>query len=259
MSGKVVAERRYWFPLVLLGFGLLGVLASDIVRPAQDIGWFAYSPLPAGSSYVDGDNVVTAVVRVGTPSSLGWQPVQDWRWVLLVTATLVATMAWYGWRSRRAGDPAGEYVALAVGGGIAVPVGYVFADMTAAAADPAGVVTPVGLPLVVLGGLGVVWARTRLGTRWRAVVLAAGVGCLVVGLATVLGAWLPGLYLPVVITGGLLALARFERSRLLALVAVAVLGALLAFPHGELGALIPAVIVPAAAIAALVRRPAAAA
>lgn len=257
MGDEVVAgvRRGYWFPLVLLGFGLLAVLSWDSVRPAQGIGWFAYNPLPAGSGYgVGGTNVATASIVVEPQSILGWAPVRGWAWVVLVTVTLVATMAWYGWRARRAGGSAGAYVALAVGGGIAVPVGYVAAAVTGAATDPAGLITPVGLPLVALGGLAVVWARTRLGARWRAVVVAAGVGCLVVGLATILGAWLPGLFLPVVIAGGLLVLARFERSRPLALVAVAVLVALLVFPYGVLSALVPAVIVLAVAVVSLAGR-----
>jgi hypothetical protein len=255
MGGKVVGERGFWFPLVLLGFGLLALLGWNSTRPFRDIGWIAYQPLPATSGYVvGGGGVATAYVGL-SQSGLGLAPVRDRAWVVLVTVTLVATMAWYGWRARRAGDSAGTYVALAVGGGIAVPVGYVAAAVTDAAADPAGLVTPVALPLVALGGLALVWARVRLGPRWRVVVVAVGVACLLVGLATMLGAWAPGLFLPVVIAGGLLALARFERSRLLALVAVAVLAALLVFPLGTLSTLVPAVIVLAAAVVSLARRP----
>lgn len=258
MGDNVEAGRRreYWFPLMLLGFGLLGLLGWDSVRPPQEFGWIAGDPLSYGSGYgVGGTDVATAFVSV-TQTGLRWIPRQDWTWVVLVTLTLVATMAWYGWRARRAGGSASAYVALAVSGGIAVPMGYAFAVLTAAAADPAGVVTAVGLPLVGLGALAVVWARARLTPRWRAVVVAIGIACLVMGLATVLAAWVPELFLPVTITVGLLALARFERSRPLALVAVAVLVALLVFPYGTLSTLIPAVIVLAAAVVTLARRPA---
>ena len=261
MGDNIEAGRRQenWFPLVLLGFGLLGLLAWHIVRPVRDFGWFAYDPLPTGSGYViegAGTNMATAYLTV-RPPGLDWVPLQGRAWVVLVALTLVATMAWYGWRGRRAGGSARAFVAVAVGGGIAVPLGYVAADVTGAAADPAGLVTAVALPLVALGGLALVWARARLGPRWRVVVVAVGVACLLVGLATILGAWEPGLFLPVVIAGGLLALARFERSRLLALVAVAVLAALLVCPYSTLGTLVPAVIVLAAAVVSLARRPAA--
>jgi hypothetical protein len=70
----------------------------------------------------------------------------------------------------------------------------------------------------------------------------------------VLGAWSPGLLDPVIIAGGLLILARYERSRLLAVVAVAVLVAMVVFPVGMLSTLIPAVMMLAAAIVALVRQ-----
>ena len=78
--------------------------------------------------------------------------------------------------------------------------------------------------------------------------------CLLVGTGTVLGAWAPGLLEPVVITGGLLALARFERSRLLAVVALLVLAAMLVFPVSTLSMLVPAMVVLAAAITVLVRQ-----
>jgi hypothetical protein len=77
---------------------------------------------------------------------------------------------------------------------------------------------------------------------------------LVVGVGTVLGAWSPGLLEPVLIAAGLVALAWYERSRLLVLVAGAVLAALVVIPDGTLSTLVPAVIVLAAAIVALARR-----
>lgn len=258
MGDKVVAggRRGYWFPLVLLGFGLLGLLGWDSVRRGSDFGWLAYTPLPSDMGYgVSQDALVAAYVTVDMPSGLGRFPVQDSAWVVLVTVTLVATAAWYGWRARRASGASGRaQVAVAVGGGIAVPVGYVAAGVAGTADEPAGLITSVGLPLIALGGLAGTWAYFRLGSGRRAAVAVIGVVCLVVGFATVLGAWAPGLFLPVVIAGGLLALARFERTRLLALVAVAVLVAMLVFPAGTLSMLIPAALMLAGGIVGLARQ-----
>jgi hypothetical protein len=239
--------------LVLLGFGLLGLLGWDSVRAGQDFGWFSYTPLPSDIGYVQQNTLIVASYSEGTPSGLGRFPVQDEAWVVLVTATLIATAAWYGWRARRSGSVR-TYVALAVGGGIAVPAGYVAADVAGTVAAPAALVTSVALPLIGLGGLAGAWAYFRL-TEWRRVaVVTIGVGCLVVGVATVLGTWSSGLFLPVVIAGGLLALARFERSRLLALAAGVVLVAMVVFPAGPLSTLIPAAIMLAAGILSLVRQ-----
>ncbi|MFC4852671.1 hypothetical protein [Actinophytocola glycyrrhizae] len=56
---------------------------------------------------------------------------------------------------------------------------------------------------------------------------------------------------PVLIAAGLLAMARYERSRLLVVVAGVVATVLVAVPEGTMSTLIPAVIVLAAAFAAL--------
>lgn len=103
----------------------------------------------------------------------------------------------------------------------------------------------------MLGGLAGLWARFGPG-RWVSV--AISVPCLVFGVATVLGAWWPELFTPVVVAVGLLILAWVERSRFLAVVAGAVLVALVASPAGTWSTLIPAVIVLAAAVVALARR-----
>jgi hypothetical protein len=265
MGNQVVAGGRpgYWFPLVLLGFGLLGLLGWHSVLPGQDFGWFAYNPLPAYSGYVvsgsgygvSGNTVASLSVTGETPFGLGRFPVRGWAWSVLVTVTLVATVTWYGWRARRAGGGSVRaYVVAAVGGAVAVPVGQLAAGVGATVDEPTGLITSVGLPLVVLGALLGAWAHFRLAPGRRVVVAAVGVGCLVVGVATMLGVWSPGLFVPVVITAGLLGLARFERSRLLAVVAGAVLVAMVVFPIGTMSTLIPAVIVLGAGVLALARQ-----
>ncbi len=259
MGDTVVAggRRGFWFPLVLLGFGLLGLLGWESVRAGRDFGWFAYAPLPPDAGYVVQVNtVVPAYVTGAMPPGLGRDPIQDMAWAVLVTVTLVVTAAWYGRRARRAGGGSVlAYVAVAVAGGVAVPVGYVAAGVAGTVAEPAGLITSVGLPLAGLGGLALAWAYLRLTPgRRRSAVAVIGVVCLVVGVATMLGAWSPALFVPVMIAASLLALARFERSRLLALVAGAVPVAMVVIPVGTLSLLIPAAIMLAAGTVALARR-----
>jgi hypothetical protein len=254
MGDKVVAGGRpgFWFPLVLLGFGLLGLLGLlgwDSVRAGQDFGWFAYTPLSPEPGYATQNSImVSAYVTVGLPPGPGRLPLQDESWVVLVIVALVATVAWYG---RRAGGSFLPYAAVAVGGGIAVVAGYVAAGMAGTADEPAALITSVGLPLAGLGGLACAYGRPA--PLLRLVVLVFGAGCLLVGLATMLGAWSPGLFLPVAIAAGLLALARYERSRLLALVAVTALVTMALIPAGPLSLLIPAAVMLAGGVVALAR------
>ncbi len=257
MAGRG-AGRGYWFPLALLGFGLLALLGLEGLRVTRDVGWFAFAPTSPDtivSRTVTIEGFLSPGAEYSAPglADLPRYPMRDWPWAVVVTTTLVATLAWYGWRARRAGGSARAHVALAVGGGIAVPAGYVVAAMAETTDDPAALATSVALPLLGLGALAAVLAYPRPGRRrWVAAVLAAG--CLVTGVGVLLGAWLPGLLEPVLIAAGLLVLARFERSRLLAVVAVAVLAAMTVFPIGLLSTLVPAALVLAAAIAALVRQ-----
>jgi hypothetical protein len=109
----------------------------------------------------------------------------------------------------------------------------------------------VGLPLLVLGALA--GAYFRLGQR-RRMAAVISIVCLGAGAAVVLGTWLPDLIDPVLIAGGLLGLAWFERSWLVAVVACLAPAVLLVFPGGMLRVLVPAVIVLVATIVALVRR-----
>jgi hypothetical protein len=250
---------RYWFPLVFLGFGLLAMLGWESAPTTpEDFGWFAYAPY-TGDEYLGTDQYTDNSVVLETHAvsvaqlSPGLYSMRDFPWTVLIIATLVATMAWYGWRTRRAGGSVRPYVVVAVCGGLAVPVAYVATGMASAVADPAGMATSVGLPLLGLGVLTGAWAHLRPG-RWRRAAAMVSAACLLVGVGTVLGAWAPGMLDPVIVTGGLLALARFERSRLLALVAVLVLAAMLAFPVDTLGMLVPAMVVLAAAIVVLVRQ-----
>lgn len=255
MGERAASGERYgyWFPLALLGFGLLGLLGWDSVRPPEDIGWFAYAPLSSETGdAVEGEAQLSAYYNTALPPGLVG-PLRDWPWTVLITVTLVGAVAWYAWDARRAGRSVRMHVALAVGGAIAVPACYVIAAVAEDITDPVGLIPSVGLPLLVLGGLAGAWAY-RLRGAWRATVAAVSVMSLVAGVGTVVGAWSPGLLDAVLITTGVGVLAWYERSRLLVVVACAVLAALVLSPEGTLSMLVPAVIVLAAAIAALARR-----
>jgi hypothetical protein len=241
-----MGDRRgdgYWFPLVLLGFGLLTLLGWETVTALDDRDWFAYGPT--------GYEVTQTMVAVSVADSPLGFPSRDWPWAVLIVVTLVGTVAWYAFRARRAGGSVRTHVALAVAAGLAVPACYIVAGLAGAIADPAGMVLSVGLPLLVLAALAGTAARSGF---WRRTAAAVAIVCAVTGFATVLGAWSPGLLESALITVSLLALAWYERSRLLAVTAVAVPVALVALPDGVLAMLVPAAIALAVAIAALVRQ-----
>ncbi|HEX6355581.1 hypothetical protein [Actinophytocola sp.] len=246
-QAAVGGRYGYWFPLVLLGFGLLVLLGWDSVQVREDFGWFAYEPTQEFESV---QQSYTAIMVVFDQSQF---PVRDTSWALLVIATLVATAAWYGWRARRAGGSVRTYVTLAVVGVLSVPVAYFAAGMAGTTPDPASLLTSVGLPLLGLGALAGAWAYLRPGP-WRRAAAMISVVSLVIGVGLVLGAWSPGLIEPVIITFGLLALARFERSRLLAAVAGVVLVAMVVFPFGTMSLLAPAAVLLLGGIVALVRQ-----
>lgn len=250
MSDRVGGRHGYWFPLVLLGFGLLGLLGWYVWPATDDFGWFAYVPQSPEFGLAEEQHLVG--VDFGAVLTPGAQmaPARDSSWAVLVTVTLVATMAWYGWRARRAGGSVRPYVMSAVGGGVGVAVCYLVAGMASSVTDPAGLVTSVGLPLAGLGAVSGVWAYFQR----RRVAAAVSVVCLVAGVGMMLGAWAPGLLDPLVITGGLLALARYERSRLLAVVAGVLLVVMLVFPDGPPSMLLPAVVLLGTAIIVLARQ-----
>jgi len=246
MGERTTGRHAYWFPLTLLGFGLLALLGWDSVRTTEDFGWFAYAPEP---SY---DNVQQLTGVAGSHNSavplLATHPDLSWRWLVLITMCLVGTIAWY---ARQAGGSVRGHVAPAVGATAAIWLFHLVAGLADATAGFGELVPSAGLPLLVLGVLA--GAYHRLGTRRRAAAVISVV-CLGGGVAVVLGAWAPGLLDPVLIACGLLALAWYERSRLVAVVSFVVLAALVLVPDGTLRTLVPAVVLLVAAIAALVRR-----
>lgn len=244
--GAAGGQRGYWFPMVLLGFGLLVLLGWESLGTREDFGWFAYGPAAD----------VNQISLYGTEIVSGFTeqryPMRDSVWAVLVIVVLVGTTAWYGWRARRAGEPIRTYVTVGIAGTFAVVACYLAAAVADSVGD-SGVVTSVGLPLVGIGVLAGAWAYLRpASSRRLAVVLS--IGCLAVGLGIAVGALAPGLVDPILIAGGLLALARFERSRLLAVVACVVLAAMVVFPTGTFSMLLPATLLLLAGVAALAMR-----
>ena len=248
MGGRTEHGRGYdyWFPLVLLGFGLLVLLARTGVR--DDFGWFAYAPAtPADEVHA------IAVLEPGaqyynTPLPFGAAfTTRDWTWTLLVAVTLAGAVLWYGVRARAGW----RHVAVAVGGVLAVLACHAVAGIADAMPDEGGLVRSVALPLAGLGVLA--GAYFWFGPRRRPAVVVAVV-CLTAGVSALAGAWAYGLLDPLLITCGLLALAWYERSRLVAVLAVVLPVAFLLFPYGVLSTLVPAVLVLAVAVTALVLR-----
>ena len=234
MPGRTSGNGRYgyWFPLVLLGFGLLALLGWDGVA-TEDFGWFAYAS--ASNEF----EIYQDLTGLGISGYVSTAPPKEW--AVLLTVSLVGTVAWYTWRD---GRPVRTYLAVAVGGSASIWLAHLVAGTEG--------LGQVGLSLLALGVLAGAYFRLAAGRRTVAAMVS--VVCLGAGAAVVLGAWLPELLDPVLTAGGLLALAWFERSRLVAVVACLVPAALLVFPAGMLRVLVPAVVVLVAAIVALVCR-----
>lgn len=253
MGGRTENERGYgyWFPLVLLGFGLLVLLAYDNLRTRDGFGWLSYTPSgPGGAVHA------VAVLEPGAqyynmplPSYVGIST-RDETWMALVLVTLVGAVAWYAVRARRAGRSVRGHVAVALGGAAIVLAAHIIAAI-AAVPDAGELVRSVALPLVGLGVLAGAYHRLGPGRRTAAVL---SVVCLTVGASVLMGAWAFALVDPLLITCGLLVLAWYERSRLVAVLSVVLLAALLLFPFGILSTLVPAAVVLAAGVTALVRR-----
>ncbi|GAB3451757.1 hypothetical protein GCM10027436_50460 [Actinophytocola sediminis] len=243
--------------MVLLGFGLLTLLVLDSLDTHENVG-YPVTPPRTGQGAVEGtgentvEGTMQATAYFNAPLPSGWErsPLRDWPWAVLITVTLVGTVAWYARQARRDGGSVRAHVLLALGGAIAVPACYVITAISDTTDDPGGLTTAVGLPLLGLGALTGMWAYHRR-SRTAATVSAAA---LIAGVGTILGTWSPGLLEPVLIAAGLLVLARYERSRLLVAVAGAVLVALVVSPDGAMSMLLPAAIVLAAAVLALMRR-----
>ncbi|WP_158887271.1 hypothetical protein [Amycolatopsis anabasis] len=244
--------------MALLGFGLLALLA---LRPEPGFGWFAYTPrseMMATTFAVQGSSNVIVPEFFVDPAGLGFAVSGRDFWPVAILVLFLATVAWYAVRMRRAGAglSRGRLITVVLGGLGAIVLGFVLGGIARAAGDGPEVAVTVGGPLVGLGLCAGAWSFFRLGPGGRAARIACAV--LVPAAAFLaLAALLPDRIDTLLITTGLLVLARLERSILLAVVAGAFLLSGVLFARGVFGLALSAAIVFAGVIAAfvVVRRP----
>jgi hypothetical protein len=234
--------KKFWFPLALLGFTLIGLA---LVPPGDDR-WFAYvSP----SSSPGGTSASTASVTASIVGDFHVRVTRAEYWPYLIAAIFVATVAWYAVRAEKP-RPWRRLAAITVSGLIAIPIAGIVADGMTSHGDGRELLGTVMGLFALLGAGGAAWAYFRLGPgRGAAIIIAVMFGPLAVYAWLVAlvpqtaEALLPGL--------GLLALAWFERSVLLAAITLAFLLAVIVFTTGLAALLVPAAVMLAGAIATL--------
>ncbi|MEV6907668.1 hypothetical protein [Amycolatopsis sp. NPDC051071] len=138
---------RYWFPLALLGFAQLAVVALS-VGPSRSEGWFAYAPVP---QYLSGYGTGDLLEPGGSYGSLRGMEMsresvaaldmsfsglaRNDGWLFAVLVVYACTVVFYAVKARRAENamPWWKVAAIALGGLVAVVladlVGYWELDM----------------------------------------------------------------------------------------------------------------------------------
>ncbi|KAA9151203.1 hypothetical protein FPZ12_039380 [Amycolatopsis acidicola] len=256
MTGE---RRNVWFPLAVLGFVLLG-LATWLVD--DDYGWFAYRPSPDGAltavqhSYGGlGSNYAVAIDTTG-PVLRGarWDDLAV-LWLVAVSVTSVASVVFYAVRAHRAGRAIGwrKLTGIVLAGAVVLALSVPL--MGFGASWGMTMATAVGLPLLVLGLCAAGWGYFENARGHRAALV---IGAVCLSLAVLVLAAAVTVPVPAVLV--VLALAVFAwrwRDLVLAVLAVIFLGAVLVFSGEVLGALVPAAVLLAGAIAVLLtaRRP----
>ncbi|WP_199433320.1 hypothetical protein [Qaidamihabitans albus] len=248
-----IGRYEFWFPLALTGFVLLGILTFAMNAGG---GWFAYAPPPA---YVNAgvDQFLVAVrgVPFSEYESLEPPPPVAWGELSGVLALFLVTVAWYAWRARRAGTPVrSRRLMLVTGGGVlAVIAGYVVLDGADTLLESGRLARALALPLLLLGVCFGVLAYFSRG-RWRRIAAATSGTVLSVTLLIVAVPALPDSPLVPTVVAGLTVLAWLERSVLLAVVTAGFLLAAAAARFEPLTLLLPAAVLLAGAMAALLLR-----
>ncbi|TKG66695.1 hypothetical protein [Prauserella endophytica] len=237
------AERYdYWFPLALLGFGLLGAIT---VRPAAGFGWFAYQPgnerrYLTSVSYAEPADV-EAGFHVARWSTDGWQV------HVAIAGLFLATVGWYAARARKAGTPwpTTRIVAVAAGGALAVEGAYLGLTHVPKVLTDGASAAALSLPLALLGLVSLAGAYFLRGT-WRRVTGVLAVVLLGVAVGAVVLPSADEAAAVIVLSAALFLLAWLHRSVLLGGVA-----ALFLLTGGAGSAADPAALVVPAAVSLL--------
>lgn len=111
---------RYWFPLALLGFAQLAVVALS-VGTSRSEGWIGYAPggllEPGGLYGIGTSRAYNTSVNI-TFSGVGRMD----NWLFAVLAVYLGTVLFYALRAKRAGNtvPWWKVLAIALGGLVAI-------------------------------------------------------------------------------------------------------------------------------------------
>jgi hypothetical protein len=226
-----------------MGFVLI---ARSLVPPENDEPFPLLSPVASGYQ-LDQSLHAYAVARSAGTSYVVVENMDFWPY--LVGAIFVASVAWYAVRAEKP-RPWRRPAAITFCGLIAIPIAGIVADGMRSDGDGRELLGTVMSLFALLGASGAAWAYFRLGPgRGAAIIIAVMFGPLAVY------AWLVALVpsaAEVLLPGlALLALAWLERSVLLAWVTVAFVLAAAVFTTGSAALLVPAAVVLAGALAAL--------
>ncbi|WP_073848525.1 hypothetical protein [Amycolatopsis sp. CB00013] len=103
---------RYWFPLALLGFAQLAVVALSVGTRRSE-GWFAYVPNGDGGMFGSVQNAGTPLTAVSS-GAIGRMD----NWLFAVFAVYLGTVLFYALRTKTM--PWWKVAAIAVGGLVAI-------------------------------------------------------------------------------------------------------------------------------------------
>ncbi|HVV10361.1 hypothetical protein [Amycolatopsis sp.] len=251
-------RRTVWFPLAVLGFVLFGL---GMLFVKDETGWFRYAPLSAGGVPLPQQNLVgfgdsrAVAVQYGGPGALSSN--LESAWLIAVAVAFVTTVIFYAVRARRTGRAIGwpKLAGIVLAGAALLLLGSVLAG-SGTTSDRRAIATAVGWPLAVLGLCAGAWGYFD-NARGRKAALVLAAVCLPVAPLILVSAAGAAVVFAATAGLGLAVLAWLSRSVLLAVVVVLFLGGALVFDGGVRGALVPAAVLLAGAIAVLVsgRRP----
>lgn len=220
-----MGRHRCWFPLVLLGFLMLGGLflangtkshALTMFRPLSDI---VRQP---------DSNTLIAVSVGSTPTTM--HPEEYWS--IGIAAVFLATVFWYARGVSR------RFLLVAAYGLVAFILFYLTIAMVEGQEDLG---PTIGGSFVAIGAAAGAWVYFRLGPGQLGVT-AISVVCLSIGVSALVIGHVPLLAEHLIVLTGLLVLAVWERSPLLAVVAAGFLAVAWMFPSGTTGLALAAVV-----------------